>query len=165
VPRNNKELERQYLKKYRQTSKYKKYHDAYMKQYREDHKEELAQKSNKRHKEWRDETRDSFLHIRRDLLRRAKKRAAYQETPFNLTLDDIEVPKYCPVLGIELKPNKGRFSDGSPSLDKFIPKKGYTRGNVYVISHRANVLKGNAAVQEVAAILRWMRRITQQRRR
>ena len=46
----------------------------------------------------------------------------------------------CPVLGIPLKVNVGgnRMSDNSPTLDKFIPSKGYAKGNVQIINWRAN---------------------------
>lgn len=65
------------------------------------------------------------------------------------------------MLGIPLAFNEGHVKDDSPSLDKFIPEKGYVRGNVAIISHRANVMKSNATVQEVEALFRWMRSVAQ----
>ena len=95
------------------------------------------------------------------ILRNAKKRALRDGLPFDLTEDDIVTPDRCPVLGIPLVFNEGHVKDDSPSLDKFIPEKGYVRGNVSIISHRANVMKSNATVQEVEALLRWMQSVAQ----
>ena len=54
----------------------------------------------------------------------------------------------CPVLGIPLY-SDGRDNQNAPSLDRFIPSLGYVKGNVFVISRRANVLKGDATIEEV----------------
>lgn len=42
----------------------------------------------------------------------------------------------------------------SPSLDKIIPSLGYVPGNVRIISARANLLKNDATVDELRAILK-----------
>jgi hypothetical protein len=161
MPRKNKELEREYLKKYRKTVKYQEYHTAYMEKYREDNKEELALASNERcHKIWVAKRNDD-LHMRRSLLRRAKKRAAYAGIPFNLTLDDIQIPEKCPIFGIPLVVHEKRYANDSPSLDRVIPKLGYVTGNVIVISQRANILKRDASLEELEMLVCGLRRITQ----
>ena len=86
----------------------------------------------------------------------AKSRAKKKDLPFNLELQDIIVPKVCPVLPwIELTPvaNKETRFTTSPALDRVIPELGYTKGNVRVISGRANVLKNNATIEELEAVL------------
>jgi hypothetical protein len=50
---------------------------------------------------------------------------------------------------------KGRCSS-SPSVDKFDNDRGYVKGNVNVISNRANVLKNDATVAEMRAVLTYM---------
>ena len=79
------------------------------------------------------------------MLTRAKSRAKQNNIPFNLELTDIIIPETCPLLGIliEIQPKKG-YHPNSPSLDKIIPEKGYIKGNVWVISNRANTLKNDA---------------------
>ena len=156
MPRKNKELERAYLKKYRQGSKFR----EYQKKYRREHPEKFVSAARKRHHEWWIANRESDLHVRRSLYRRAKKRAAYLKVPFTITLDDIQVPKNCPIFGFPLKVNVGRYGDDSPSLDRIIPKLGYVPGNVIVISQRANVLKRDASLEELEALVRGLRRIT-----
>src|SRR5579859_4579649 len=65
-------------------------------------------------------------HIASRLLTAAKKRARIHNVPCTITVEDIIVPKLCPVLGIELIPAApGRRKDQSPSLDRFIPELGY----------------------------------------
>lgn len=90
------------------------------------------------------------------LMWRTQRRARIGGIKFNLTIEDCQVPDRCPVLDIELKVGGGRNCLTSPSLDRIIPKKGYVKGNVRVISWRANELKGNATLDEVAAVLRYM---------
>ena len=99
------------------------------------------------------------------ILRNAKQRALRYGLPFDLTEDDIVIPDRCPVLGIPLVFNEGNFKDDSPSLAQFIPEQGYVRGNVAVISHKANVMKSSATIQEVdslqevEALLRWVQSV------
>ena len=73
---------------------------------------------------------------------RAHRRAIQKGIPFAITLQDVAIPKTCPVLGIPITLGSQR-SDHSPSLDRIIPSKGYVPGNVRVISDRANRLKGD----------------------
>jgi hypothetical protein len=96
----------------------------------------------------------------RGLLNQARHRAKRQSLPFDLVEQDIHIPSTCPVLGIPLFIGVGSHSSNSPSLDKFIPSKGYVRGNVYVISHRANMLKNDATLKESRLITKWMERIS-----
>jgi hypothetical protein len=93
------------------------------------------------------------------IINKARCRAKRKRVPFNLTVRDIRIPKKCPVLGIPVFWGDERKSDNSPSLDCFIPRYGYVSGNVFVISMRANRLKGDASLSEVKKIARWMRRI------
>lgn len=92
------------------------------------------------------------------LISAAKIRAKSQGVPFDLTVEDIIIPDCCPVLGIPLRVGDGYKTHNSPSLDKFIPKLGYVKGNVHVISDRANTLKSNGTVEEFEKILEYMRR-------
>lgn len=54
--------------------------------------------------------------------------------------------------------SRGEVRTSSPSLDRFDPKKGYVRGNINVISDRANTLKNNASVEELEKVVAWMKR-------
>ena len=87
----------------------------------------------------------------------AKKRAKKQNFPFDITLEDIVVPELCPVLGIELVFNIKISQDNSPTLDKIIPELGYVKGNIAVISKRANTIKNNATIKEIEMLMEWLR--------
>jgi hypothetical protein len=85
----------------------------------------------------------------------AKWKAKQLGLGFDITEEDIEIPKVCPVLGIPLFRNIGKGGPGwnSPSIDRIDPSKGYVKDNVRVISHRANTLKNNASLEELEKIL------------
>lgn len=81
----------------------------------------------------------------------AKQRAKKNGLPFNITPDDVIIPDRCPLLGIVLKrsrKNRGP-SDNSPTLDRIHPEKGYVKGNVWVISAKANRIKTDANLNEI----------------
>lgn len=91
------------------------------------------------------------------LWKRVQKRAAERGLPFDLEVEDIVVPDVCPVLGIPLTKEGGEDQDAYPSLDRLIPSRGYVKGNVRVISKRANQIKSNATVEEVEKVLAYMK--------
>jgi hypothetical protein len=89
-----------------------------------------------------------------------RSRARKEGIPFDLTIDDIFVPEFCPVLGIRLAweiGNTRRLQDGGPSIDRLIPERGYVRGNIAVISGRANRIKNDGTALEHERIAAWMR--------
>jgi len=73
----------------------------------------------------------------------AKSRAKHLRLPFNITKEDIIVPSCCPILGVEFTKTKGPIRALNPSLDRIIPEKGYVKGNIAVISLKANMLKND----------------------
>lgn len=87
----------------------------------------------------------------------ARYRAKKQNVPFSLTVEDILIPSCCPVLGIPFVRGNASWAPGSPSLDRLIPKLGYVRGNVRVISWRANNLKKDATAEELERIAAYIR--------
>lgn len=89
----------------------------------------------------------------------AKYRAKRLGLPFDLEKSDIVVPEVCPVLGIPIDPNKrgrGSISPNSPSVDRIIPERGYVKGNICVISWRANDLKKDATLAELKALVAYL---------
>lgn len=82
------------------------------------------------------------------MLSGARLRAKRRGLPFNITLEDVPIPDKCPILGIPLIVGNSKPSGNSPSLDRFDPCLGYVKGNVWVISQRANMLKNNGTLEE-----------------
>lgn len=87
--------------------------------------------------------------IQKLLWSRAKGRATKYGIPFDIELSDVVVPDTCPVFGTNFV-----FGDHdlAPSLDKIRPELGYVKGNVIVVSNKANIIKSNATPEEIVAV-------------
>ena len=85
--------------------------------------------------------------IEKSLFYSAKTRAKQNNINFNIEISDIIIPDECPVLGVKILTHGEKNS--SPSLDKIIPSLGYIKGNIRVISWRANWIKNNMTPEEV----------------
>lgn len=83
----------------------------------------------------------------------ARSNARKQTLAFDLGLSDIVIPALCPVLDIRLAPAAKVRTDASPSIDRIDNTKGYVRGNVAVISWRANRIKADATLAELKALV------------
>lgn len=87
------------------------------------------------------------------MLNGARERAKAGGYPCTITVNDIVIPEFCPLLGLKLKRNLGgQVRPSSPSLDKIRPGLGYVPGNVWVVSHRANAIKRDATLSELETI-------------
>lgn len=95
----------------------------------------------------------------KSMLNRAKARAILKNLEFNLSIDDILIPEYCPILNIKLEYyQKQGGSDNSPALDRIDNNKGYIKGNIQVISNKANRIKTNATLSEIEAVYLFLKR-------
>jgi hypothetical protein len=98
----------------------------------------------------------SYLSFKfKQLLNQKKNYCVKNNVDFDLCVEDLTFPSHCPVLGIELNYFSEVMSNNSPSLDRFDPNGGYVKGNVVVISMRANRLKMNASPDELMAIAKY----------
>jgi len=88
----------------------------------------------------------------------AKYRARIKNIPFTITLEDLIIPEYCPVLGIKLKVGLSPNSPELPSLDRVFPELGYTKENICIISNRANSLKRDGVLEEFTKLVNWMKK-------
>ena len=84
----------------------------------------------------------------------ARKRATIKGMDFELhTFKDLpKIPKKCPYLDIDLVVGCIGGVDNSPSVDRIDNKKGYVKGNVQIISRKANQIKNNATFEEFEKI-------------
>lgn len=117
-------------------------------------------------KVWRESNKDKVSDYRDrwlkenpsyDMYHNAKRRAKDLGIPFDITYKDIEIPEVCPILKISMVRGVGKSSEFSPSLDRIIPELGYVKGNIAVISSRANRLKNDSSIEELEALLDYMR--------
>lgn len=90
---------------------------------------------------------------------RAKYRAKQRNLDFDIDVEDVVIPDVCPILGIKIEvltmDRTGKVP-GSPALDRIDSSKGYIKGNVHVISDRANQLKSDGTAEELKAVADWM---------
>ena len=144
----------------------------YLKKYRQDNKEKLAANN----KKYRQDNKEKYIKYRQDnrekrveylkkyrqdnkeklIVRRAKTRANKNSVPFDIDEDYIKKiwPKHniCPIFKIKLEQSNLHTGDQSPSLDRIIPKLGYVKGNVQIMSNKANTIKNNATFEELIII-------------
>lgn len=95
-------------------------------------------------------------HLRKALtirLRNKRNHAQAMGIPFDITMSDLHpVPTVCPVLDIPIHFGAGRNHDNSLSIDRIDPSGGYTKGNVVLVSNRANRIKNDASPDELRRI-------------
>ena len=85
----------------------------------------------------------------------AKQRAKEKGTEFSITESDLTIPEFCPILGIPLIRVGTIATDNSPSIDRIDSTKGYIKGNVQVISKKANTLKNSSSLSELIILGEW----------
>ena len=86
------------------------------------------------------------------LWKSARARAKQKGLEFSIDVEDIIVPEVCPILGIKMCYNRGDKKDNSYSLDRIDSTKGYTKGNIWVISLKANRIKNDSTPYELRLI-------------
>ena len=84
------------------------------------------------------------------LWKSAQNRAINKGCDIDITLDDITIPILCPLLKIPIMLHSTRERHhNAPSIDRIYSTKGYTKDNIWIISHRANQLKSDATLSEM----------------
>jgi hypothetical protein len=84
----------------------------------------------------------------------------------------LAIPTHCPIFGIPLafgvktpssyREKKGQVTvpDDSPSVDRIVPELGYVKGNIVIVSYRANLIKTNASVTELIKVAEFYKMLT-----
>lgn len=88
------------------------------------------------------------------MLSSAKLRAKTYGRECTLRLEDIVIPKTCPLLGIPIVTGSRQVKNNSPTIDRKDSTKGYVPGNVWVISWRANRIKSDATLAEIKLLVK-----------
>jgi hypothetical protein len=94
------------------------------------------------------------LDIPKKMIMRARKRARKHGFAFNVEPEDIVIPERCPVFDVVFSKT---YDDFYPSLDRKDSKFGYEKGNVAVISQKANRIKSDATIDELRMVLAYMK--------
>lgn len=140
----------------------------YKRQYYHANKDRLKESTDFRRAEWnrknRERKRDlsnKSYHLRKSdpknivhyLLKHAKARAVKKNLDYNLVPEDIILPEVCPILGIPFNKDITRYTY---SIDRLDPTKGYTKDNIWIISHIANAMKWNSTHEERVLFAKWV---------
>ena len=111
---------------------------------------------------WYSKNKERILELKRNfrlnfpeqvLLYRTRSRAKSMGKDFNLTIDDIKIPTVCPIFETPIVYGD---TDLCASIDRIDNSKGYIKGNIQIISNRANRIKNNASLQELKEIIKHM---------
>lgn len=95
--------------------------------------------------------------IRGQMINGVRKRAKEKGLDFNIEITDIIVPDVCPLLNIPMFKDGLKLGPNSPTVDRIDSSLGYVKGNIWVISHRANMIKNAATFDEFNLIRKnWM---------
>ena len=103
-----------------------------------------------------------------------KQRAKTKNMEFNLDVEYIKNiwTDKCPVLDIPLysavfksggkrNESKARPRDNSPTIDRINSSKGYIKGNVCIMSHRANMIKNCGTLEEHKKVVAFLEKINE----
>lgn len=147
MPYSDPEKEKEYHRKWREKNKVKL--NAYQKEW------------SGKHPGRKNEHRRKFVinSPEKCMLAGAKHRCKTSGLELNIDVLDIVIPLVCPILGIPIYKeitDKTGPKHTSPSLDRIDNTKGYIKGNVQVISNKANTMKGNSTSQERINFALWV---------
>lgn len=95
----------------------------------------------------------SKVPIEKRIYNRIKSRATKKKIPFDLELQDIVLPKLCPVFQ---KPFIYGDYDWTYSVDRKDNSLGYVKGNIQILSNRANRLKGDFSINELQSMITFL---------
>jgi len=122
----------------------KKYHREYNRIYMRNWHRDNPEKSKARDIAWRERN------PRKRLIFSTKQSARLKELEHNITEDDLQLPEFCPLIGIKIDYSAGNGKTmEKPSVDRIDPSKGYIKGNVELISSLANTMKSKATPEQL----------------
>lgn len=122
--------------------------------YRKKNKEKIILRGKEYYESYR---RKHFLeNPRKYLFNTAKSRAKQFSVEFSIVEEDIVIPQFCPILGYELAKGAG-YVPNAMSLDRVDNTKGYIKGNVRVISRKANQLKSSINLEFAEKLIKYLK--------
>jgi hypothetical protein len=99
----------------------------------------------------KEQKRNSWRNLdpRKKLLQQCKNRSKKRNIEFNLQLEDIIIPELCPYLLVPfIVGTKGNY-EYTHSIDRIDNSKGYVKGNIEVVTKKANSMKNSASKEEL----------------
>ena len=118
----------------------------------------------------RNKTVGSTYHLA-TMQKSARARAKKNNLPWNLSRNYLReiMTDTCPILGIKFELNKKNQKWGkgknknnwqtSPSIDRIVPDKGYTKDNVIIVSLMANSIKNQATPYQILKVGKFYKKL------
>ena len=100
--------------------------------------------------------REQSINTRVNLLRSARNRSKRKNVECIISIEDVIITDLCPVYGVPMIRN----TQYAPTLDRIDNTKGYTKGNVCVISRKANILKSFSTIDDLEKIIAYIKENT-----
>ncbi len=156
--KSNPDKRREYSKKYRNSEKGRAKVQEYIKCGKKAKTQKLSYEKWK--KKFNENKNSCMQRAKTYIIGNIRSRATVNKLPFNLTHEDIHIPDKCPVLDLNLTFYVDGFSErnNTISVDRLIPELGYVKGNIRMISMKANRLKSNASFEEIELLYNWMKK-------
>jgi hypothetical protein len=110
-------------------------------------------------KEWNNKQfrKSAIYQTMREKFRAKKANAIKSGKEFTIEFGDLVFPTHCPVLGLELDYFNDTRAENTVTFDRVDPSKGYIKGNVVMISWRANRIKNDGTAEEHLQIANFMK--------
>jgi hypothetical protein len=97
---------------------------------------------------WGNKQKTDLYQAQRTKFRGKKSNAVRTGFTWDVEFGDLYWPTHCPILGLELDYFSEFCTEASPSFDRTNSDLGYVKGNVKIISWRANRIKNNGTAEE-----------------
>ena len=97
---------------------------------------------------WGQKEKTDLYQVQRLKFRSKKANALRTGYTWDIEFGDIMWPSQCPILGTELDYFAECAQENSPSFDRIDSNLGYVKGNVIIVSWRANRIKNNGTAEE-----------------
>lgn len=97
---------------------------------------------------WGEKRNSDLYKSQREKFYRKKSNAIRIGYSWDIKFGEIKWNLVCPILGIELDYFAGSTQENSPSFDRIDNSIGYVKGNVQIVSWRANRIKNNGTSSE-----------------
>lgn len=107
-----------------------------------------SEKSQRWQEKWGKKEKTLLYQSQRAKFRTKKVNALRTGYTWEIEFGDLEWPTHCPILGIEIDYFSPFRVENSPSFDRINSSKGYEKGNVHILSWRANRIKNDGSAEE-----------------
>jgi hypothetical protein len=118
------------------------------------------QREEKHFKKWGVRQTTDLYKIQRLKFSRKKSQVLRSNQEWSIDFSDLNWPLVCPILGIPINYYAEITEEGSPSFDRINSTKAYVKGNVHIISWRANRIKNDGTATEHRLIANYIDKIS-----